>query len=812
MKNFFVAFVATWLFVALTPASAQLFSISGKIKKETNEPAGNATVVLSARGDSIVLATALSDEQGFFVFEKLRAGYYSLLVTVTAYQSYRLDSISIGQTSIVVPEINLQKETKTLNDVVVSARKPLVTRKNDRTVVNVEAMISAAGSTALDVLEKSPGVQVDQNGDITLKGKQGVTVFIDDKPTYLSGEQLASYLRSMPASSIEFVELMSNPPARYDAAGNSGVINIRTKKVRQGGLNGGLNLALTQGHRTRSNNSFNINYRKQRLAVYANLSQGYNNSFTDLDLFRQYKNNDGSPRAYFEQNSFFNREGNTISYRTGIDFYQNKKSTWGVAVNGMGRWSTQHNDNTSNLLGAQRQPDSVIVADNHDRQRFTNFGANFNFRHEFDKSGQGITADADFITYRNNTIQDYRNLITYADGSPGYNDRLDGNLPNNIEIYSLKTDYTRPLGQGMRAEGGLKGSYTETDNVADYLITVGGVTGPDYDKSNHFIYKESIGAAYLNFSWEMKRFSLQAGLRGEHTVSDGSQLGNPQKPDSSFNREYTSLFPTIFATYKLDSADRHQFGFRAGRRIDRPYYQDLNPFLSPMDKFTYYSGNPFLLPAFTQVLELSHTWKNRVTTTLSYSRTRNDVAETIEISEGIYYSRPGNIGRRTNKSISIDANLDPFKWLNLYVYSEFTNLHSKSAFYTGELNTSGNYWYIGPTARFAVGKGWTAELSGNYRTKLTTNQFLLKKIWGANAAVQKKISTRMTARLSVNDIFYTRINRGVINNLQLAEASWTNRNDSRMATFSFSYSFGKAFSQKKYESSGADSEKNRVRN
>ncbi|RYY52992.1 MAG: TonB-dependent receptor [Chitinophagaceae bacterium] len=806
-----VAFLATWLLIASTSLYAQEFPLSGRVNLPGNQPAPDATVILTRTGDSATHANALTAADGSFIFPVLAQGIYTLQVSMTGYQLYRRDSISVnGPTT--VPVIILQITGTELGAVTVSSRKPLVTRKNDRSIVNVDAMISAAGSTALDVLEKSPGVQVDQNGSVSLQGKSGVTVFIDDKPTYLSGEQLAAYLRSLPASSIETVELMTNPPARYDAAGNGGVINIRTKKVKQGGLNGGINLALTQGHRTRSNNSFNINYRKNRIAVFANISQSYNNSFTDLDLYRRYRNADGTTKSFFEQNSFFNREGNAVSYRTGIDFYKNEKTTWGVGLNGTGRRNTQQNDNTSNLLGPLRQVDSVIVADNHDRMRFSNLGANLNYRHEFDKSGHGITADGDYLRYSNRNQQEYYNYIFNPDGTQRYDDKLTGYLPTTINIYTLKTDYTKPLGTGKRVEGGLKGSFTRTDNLADYRMTVDGITASDYDKSNHFIYEESISAAYLNFSWEMKRLQLQAGLRAEHTISDGNQLGNPAKADSSFRREYTNLFPTVFMTYKLDTTDKHQLALRGGRRIDRPYYQDLNPFLSPMDKFTYYTGNPFLQPAFTQVYELSHIFKNRITTSISMSHTRNSVAETIEIKEGIYYSRPGNIGKRVNKTISVNANFDPYKWLNLYVYTELTNMKAKSAFYTGELNTSGTFWYIGPTARITASKGWTTELSGSYRTRLVTTQFLMKKIWGMNVSVQKKFTSRITGRLVLSDVFYTRINYGIINNLELAEASWRNRQDSRNVTLSFSYSFGKAFAVKKYQASGADDEKNRVRN
>ncbi|MET0637450.1 MAG: outer membrane beta-barrel protein [Chitinophagaceae bacterium] len=812
MRLFFVAILATLaIFVPSVSAAQHQLHITGSIYNQKNEPAVGATIVLKPFITGQASLTAMADSSGQFSFNQVNKGSYSLLITLTGFTPYQIDTIQTTEAGNDLGQLILQPEVGLLNDVVVNSRKPLVTRKNDRTIVNVDAMISAAGSTALDVLEKSPGVQVDQNGAISLKGK-GVMVFIDDKPTYLSGDDLANYLKSLPASSLEQVELMTNPPARYDAAGTGGVINIRTKKIRQKGWNGGVNLGLTQGQLTRSNSSANINLRRNKFTVFANIANSYNNSFTDLDLFRTYKKPDGSPGAFFEQNSYFDREGNTASFRTGADFYQNERSTWGIMVNGMTRKSTQINDNTSNLLGSSRQVDSVIVALNDDRIRFRNIGTNFNFRHQFNKSGHGITADVDFIRYRNHTRQDYRNYIYNPDGSPRYDDRLDGDLPNNIDIYTVKTDYTRPLSKGFRFESGLKNSYTETNNTAGYNITTGGVTKPDYEKSNQFIYKETILAGYTNLSYEGSKLSLQAGLRAEHTNSDGNQLGNALKPDSSFLRKYTSLFPTFYVTWKLDTSSVNQIGLNYGRRIDRPYYQDLNPFFYPMDKFTYYSGNPFLKPAFTNSLELSHTWKNRITTTFSYSQTTDNVSETIEISEGIYYSRPGNIGRSITKTIAVDGTFDPFKWLNIHVYTEFGNIHSKSAFYTGTLNTSGNYWYIGPMARITMKKGWTGELSGNYRTNVTSAQFILKTIWGANLAIQKKFSAKMNMKLAVNDLFYSRINRGIINNLASAEASWTNKNDSRNATLTFSYNFGEAFAQKKHESSGADSEKNRVRN
>jgi len=703
--------------------------------------------------------------------------------------------------------------TKNLEEVKINAKKAFSVRKMDRVVVNVNALISNAGATALEALEKSPGVQVDQNGNISLKGKQGVVIFIDDRPTYLSGEDLANYLRSLPASSLDQLEIMTNPPARYDAAGNAGVINIKTKKGTSRGFNGGLNLSLNQGQLFRSPNSFNFNMRNAKINYFVNLSNNYNNSFTDLDINRIYKNADNTPKSYFNQNSYFDRTGNTYNIKAGADYDQSASTTWGIVLTGMNRSSTQTNNNTSNLLNSQKQLDSIITAKNVDEIRFNNGGVNFNYRHQFDTTGHGITADTDYLTFRNRTDQQYDNFSFYPDNSLKSNDILNGHLPANIDIYSLKTDYSLPLKSAVKLSAGLKASYTRTDNTADYNYTLNQVTKPDYDKSNHFIYSEVISAAYLNLNKEFKRWSVQAGLRLENTQSDGHQLGNLIKPDSAFSRSYTSLFPTFYVMYKLDSASNHQLNFNYGRRIDRPYYQDLNPFLSPLDKFTYYVGNPFLRPAYVHSLELGYTLMNNYTTTVSYSNSNDEVNETIEIRDGTYYSRPSNLGKVIVKSISFNASIDPFKWLNVNLYTELTNITTKSDFYTGQLHTSGTFTFTNANARFTLGKGWDGELSGNYRNRIYSAQFILGSIWTANAAVQKKLNTKSTVKLSVNDLFYSRINTGIINNLAQTNADWINKSDSRNVVLAFNYSFGKAYaSRSKHEANGAESERNRVKN
>ncbi|WP_316832675.1 TonB-dependent receptor [Pedobacter aquatilis] len=816
MKYKLMAFLAIWMTIALNLQAQTLSTkISGVILDEKGAPLEAATVGLYKTNDSLLIKTTLSESDGTFSFTGISFGNYELKVASMGYKPYKSLALNLdaSNTELLVAKITLTSIDNNLSTVNISGKKTFVEQKIDRTVVNVDALISNAGTTALDVLSKSPGVNVDQNGAISLKGKSGVNIFIDDKPTYLSGADLENYLRSLPSSTLDQIELMTNPPAKYDAAGNAGVINIKTKKNKVAGFNGSLNLSLNQGQLTRSNNSVNLNYRKNKINIFGNFSYNLNNSFTDLDLNRTYKNPDNSPKYFFNQNSYFKRHGDTFNTKAGIDFYQNEQTTWGFVFTGMSRISTQVNNNTSNLLNTAKQPDSIIKAENIDDINFKNAAINLNYRHKFGKDKGDITFDADYLSYRNQTDQQYFNNTYFPGMQLKSQDLLSGDLPADIDIYTAKTDYTRPINKLWKLEAGLKTSYTKTNNAANYLYTANNKTTVDYDKTNQFIYKENINAAYVNMSMEGKRLSVQAGLRFETTVSDGHQLGNLMKPDSAFRRSYNSVFPTAYFTYKIDTAGNNQLGLNYGRRIDRPYYQDLNPFYSPLDKFTYYVGNPFLRPAFTQSLELSHTFKSKITTSLSYSWIRDDVNETIEIVNGTYYSRPANIGKGTVKSISVNADLNITKWLMAHVYTELAGITSKTDFYTGYLVSKGTYFRANPNLQFQLSPTWNAEASLRYQSKLTNVQFLIAELHEFGAAVQKKLSAKSTLKLTAQDIFRNRVFVGVINNLAATDANWVNRQDSRSFVLSYSYRFGKAFSTPaKHESSGADDERNRVKN
>lgn len=795
-------------------ANAQTGSITGRIADTAGKPVEGATLILTHTGSAAVVRTGLSADNGSFGFDKLRLGVYELVVTLTGHEKLTQTKIELSENapSVALGTLVLSPQTAQLQGVTVVSQKPMVERKIDRTVVNVDAMITAGGSTAMDVLEKAPGVSVDQNGAISLKGKTGVVIFIDDKPTYLSGADLDSYLRSLPSSSIDQIEVMTNPPAKYDAAGGAGVINIRTKRTRIKGFNGTVIGSYTQGRYARTNNNFNFNYRNNKFNAFGLITNATQNQFTDLNLNRHFKNPNGTTKSDFIQNTYIRPTASAYTAKVGADYYATDKTTLGIVLTGVTRNAERNNDNESQIRNPAGQLDSTIVAHNTQESFFRNGGINLNYRHQYKKGGPELTADVDYITYHTGNDQRFNNTTYLPNNTVSFVDMLKGDLPARINIWSGKMDYTHPLSIGWKLDAGLKVSQTETDNIAEYYHTVGSVTAPDYDKTNHFIYKEGIQAAYVNMSRESKRWSYQFGLRGEHTISDGRQLGNAVKPDSSFRRTYTSLFPTVYLSYKLDSNGNNVLSLNYGRRIERPYYQDLNPFISPLDKFTYYTGNPFLQPAFVHNIELSYGFKNLFTFTANWSRTVNSTNETIEIVNGTYYSRPGNIGKVTNIGLSLDGNVDITKWMNLHLYTELTQIHAVSNFYTGLLDTKGTFWFTQPQLQFKLGKGWNAQLDGVYQTRLTNNQFVILPRGRVNAGFSKKISAASTLRVTVNDLFYTSITRGIINNLANTEANWRNAGDSRFVSVSLSYRFGKAINDlRKHNATGADSEKNRVK-
>jgi iron complex outermembrane recepter protein len=355
----------------------------------------------------------------------------------------------------------------------------------------------------------------------------------------------------------------------------------------------------------------------------------------------------------------------------------------------------------------------------------------------------------------------------------------------------------------------VKNSNVRTGNIADFKDESG---TPDYVFSNDFAYRESIYAAYGNFSRSKGKITSQLGLRYEYTDVSGHQKGNAIKPDSSFSRNYAGLFPTLFFLYVPDSLGKHQFTFSCGRRLERPNYQDMNPFTYPLDRFTLYSGNPYLRPTYASNFDLSYTHNNQITGTLSYSNSRNVISETIQQGDGVFYSRPGNIGKQWGFGATVSGNFQLHKVLSFQFYTEWMYNVYTASLYNNVLQNKGAYWYGEPTFQLLISDAWSAEFSVVYQTKVPVAQFVTIPVWNMRGAFSKKIlKNQGSLKLVFSDVLHTNRPGGDIQGLSSSSANWKSILDTRVITFSLSYRFskGKALAARKSESS--DAEKSRVK-
>lgn len=791
------------------------FKISGSISDSIGNPLNEAIVSLVKYKNQSLVKTVFTEANGLFEFTNLKSDSFKVVVTQLGFKKYSSDVIVLTETQsdIVLKPIQLLVGGKNLEEVSVVTKVPFVERKADRTIVNPDALISSAGASVLDVLAKSPGVMVDQNGNIKLKGKSGVLILIDDKPTYLTGTELENYLRSIPASSVKQFELMPNPPAHYEAAGNSGIINIRTKKNRLKGINGSFSLNYAQGRYARSNDNFQLNYTTKKFSIFSNLSYALTNRFQDLTIYRRNKNADLSTKSVFTQRTYIKVGSTAYSGRIGMDYYLTPKTTIGVSVKGLYNPSAVDKYNYASLLDSTLQLNSIVIADNKDRNTFTNGTYNLNLRHQLDSLGSSITFDADYVAYTTDLRQTFKNFVESPTGAIIYADEQTGKSPLSISIYAFKSDYTKPIDQTSKLDAGIKSGFTQTNNKAEYLKTYKGFTYINYDFSNQFLYNEWINAAYINYTKSFPRIDFQGGLRFESTSLEGTQLGNPVIASSKFNRDYHNLFPTLYVTYKLDSAANNNLTFSYGRRIDRAFYKDLNPFVSPLDQFTLYSGNPFLRPTFANNASLAYSYKTFFTTTFTYSKMIDKIQETIQMNSGFYFSQPGNIGSSELYNFSFESTLPIKKWLTTTLYSELVYAEYRSKLYTETLNSKGTYWYININNSIQLKKGWSAEISGEYLSNLIDSQFEFGDYGHGTLGVQKRIlKDKGSIKVSLSDVFNSIRIRGTINNLRLTDANWKSALDMQVASFTFNYRFGKNTNAKpRHNTNGSESEQKRVK-
>ena len=796
-----------------TFAQVKSGTISGMIKTGQERGMAGATITLLKSGDSSIVKVGVAANDGRFEFQNIPNGKYLVSVTAAGHAKTYSPSFELSEAdpNISLKPMELAPAVKALGAVTVTAKRPLIEQKIDRTVVNVEASITNAGTNALEVLEKSPGISVDKDGNISLKGKEGVVVLVDGRQTHLSGADLANYLRNMNANQMDQVEIMTNPPARYDAAGNSGIINIKTKKNKQLGYNGSINLGYGQGRYPKINDGLNFNYRKNKVNLFTNLSHNHSENFNTLSIQRNFRDKTTkSLLSNFEQEARNNGTFKGFNGKLGMDYFASKNTTLGVVFSGFLNDRHADNNNLTYISDANGEPASQSRATLTNKQEWKNFSTNINFRQGLDTMGSELTADLDYSQYnsRNNPIM----INSYFDewGSPTFAaDTLLGGLPQDIKIYGARVDYTKMLKKGARFEAGIKSSIVETDNDAVYDSVLNGQIVRDINRSNHFIYKENINAAYVNLNKPInKKWGAQLGLRLENTNAQGDQVTTGEQ----FNRHYTQLFPTGYLQYQPDKKNTYVLNY--GRRIRRPDYQSLNPFINFIDRYTYSKGNPNLKPQFSHNIELSHSYKSFLTTTLNYSRTTDiiqNVLEQIEDKNETFVRRV-NIAKQRQYGISMNTNIPITKWWKNNVYVNVYNNKFDGIVNDTMVTVNATTLTLNGSQQFNFAKTWSAEISGFFRSGAVEGVIKSKPFGQVSIGVSKQVmKNKGTIRLGVRDVFYTQRFRAVSRYANV-DAAFQERGDSRVVNINFTYRFskGKINGTPKRRAGSASEEQNRV--
>lgn len=798
------------LLIAPAAVSAQgtkpTAGITGHLQNEQAKPMDYATVTLLRGKDSSVVKSTLTNDAGKYQFDNIIAGRYIIKATTVGYQPTYSPVLEVDNEVINAPVIQLKQSSRNLQGVTITAAKPLIERKLDRTVMNVENSVLAAGNNALEILERAPGVTIDKDDNISLKGKQGVTVMINDKLTYLSSTQLAALLRSTDGSTIQSIEVITNPSAKYDASGNSGIINIKLKKNKQTGTNGSLTTGVAYGKNFRDNTSLTLNHKTGNLNLFGTLTHGDITRENVLDINRTVVS--GPTTRYFTQSTFMKKPLHYNNYRVGADYNTSSKNTLGFVVSGDYTNEVNNNNSKTNIGSQPMGIDSFQNTLSGIKQTYRNIAVNLNDKLIIDTTGQELSIDLDYSKFKNNSFANYDTYLFLPDGSTQHPPIfLRNQTPSTISIYTAKADYTYPLSKSLKLETGVKVSSVKTDNDLRAEIEQGGVFVNDASRTNRFVYDEKVNAAYVNLGQIFKKTTIQAGLRAENTTSTGNLITNSQV----VHRSYLDFFPSVFINQAL--SDKHELGINYSRRIDRPSYDNLNPFTYYLDQYTYEKGNPFLKPQYTNTFELAYTYNKTLNVTLGYSRTTDasvDVLYTDTVRKATFQTTE-NLQTRDNYNININTPYTITKWWTGNVNVDGFYQSFKSAALLGQMLNNGQFAFQGRATQTFIVPGYKFELTANYQSAQSYSIFKMKPQYAIDAGVSHSFyQKKMNLKLAVSDILNTRKNR-VSTNYSDTQLNLVQKNETRIARITFTYNFGNSKIKARQHQTGAEDEKGRVK-
>ena len=732
--------------------SAQNGTVEGMLTDEEGAGLEFATVVLHKAADSSIVKAGYSDGEGKYVIAPVPAGRYYVRMTYVGFPATKSEAFDLasGQT-YTVPTIKAVAQGTQIDDVRIVTERPIVTVKPDMTVFNVEGTVNSVGENAFNLLRKAPGVVIDNNDNIMLLGKSGVRVYIDGKPSPLSAADLANMLKSVQSDQIESFEIITNPSSKFDAEGNAGIINVKMKRDKSMGTNATINLDYSVWLNHRFNGSGSVNYRNKRMNAFASYGAGKGKMENFMNFYREL-----GGLSYTQSTTMVNDYLNN-NFRAGMDFYLAKKHTVGFLVNGFfsdGTLESRGQNDIRNM--ATDSLTSRLQSNSYNEFKRNNLNGNVNYRFD-NQNGTTLNLDADYGRFDLRTDAYQPNLYLDPETNQVVLDRtFRSEAPTEIDMYTFKADYERNLWKG-KLGAGIKAAYVATDNTFDFYNMEGGVPVLDTNRSNQFVYHENVNAGYVNYQMQIKKWGIQAGLRAEQTNSLGELTALKATNNNSVERHYLNFFPSGGLTYSLNQMNT----FRAtySRRIDRPRYEDLNPFEMKLDELSYRVGNPFLRPQYTHNMELGYTYKYTFNASVSYSITNDFFTQLTDTTESVRtYMSQQNLGSRKVATVNVSYPWSPKKWWSTFTNASVYNARNTANFGVGkEIDIARTSFTFFHQSTFTLPAQFGLQASGFYSSPgIWGANFKTVDFWGIEVGATKKFfKERGLLKVGMSDIFHS---------------------------------------------------------
>ncbi|MGI4737613.1 MAG: outer membrane beta-barrel protein [Janthinobacterium lividum] len=773
-------------------------SVTGQVRDERQQPLSFATVLLQSLPDTTAGRATQAGADGRYAFAGVGKGRYQLVASMLGYRRYCSAPFELtdARPGAQLPVAQLLPAARQLQGVQVTGQKPLLEMQGGKLVVNVAASPSAAGGTALEALQKVPGLVLMGNR-LSLAGREGVSILVDGRTTHYT--DIVSLLKDFPSSNIERIEVMSQPGAAYDAAGSAGVINIILKHNADQGTNGTLGLNGSYGRFGKGGASLDGNHRAGGLNVFGSYGYTYRHTYEQLNTGRRLA--EASPLRTYQQQSYQPRTTHVNTARLGADYALSPRQTLGVLLSG---YTTRTAELAENYIAVNEGALGRTDTHSASRRPTDSYAANLNYKLALTPEGRALVLDADYSRYL--TANDTRLTNTLQTGLGTTAQQLGFDQQTAIGLASAKADYLHPLGTTGKLAAGAKVSAANIESRLDFSELTQHTWQPDASRSDHFRYQEHIAAAYLSLDQKVAGAQLQAGLRAEQTHSVATSVAL----DKTVARDYLQLFPSLSIDKPLTKTLGASLSY--SRRLDRPSYQDLNPSIVYIDPYSQQRGNPFLQPQLSHSLQVGLTYHKQPVLLFAYTRTTNAISLATAQQDSVLYRTSTNLGRLANYSATLNFPLSLGKRVSGYggtivYYNQYRSEYLGGQYTNGRLSAT---CYL--QAKVSLPQGVGLEVSGFLQTAGVNGLLNYRPFGALNLGLQKSFwHDQAQLRLAVSDALFTSKQRGTVRYQDL-DVRFFNQTESQQARLSFTYKFGnQALRAARKRATSLDDERGRVK-